>query len=205
MAWAAQQKTGNTTRKFILMMLADRANDSGECWPSIATIMSDCEISSKTTVINHTNRLEKDNFIQINKRSVDGVSLPNKYKLNIGGVVQIMNGGGSKIGGRGGSNNEPKPIIKPIIEPLRKRETQFWEEINSFKDKYSQHHLKSFFDYWTEKDSGDNLRFETQDAWELSKRLSRWKPRNEKKSEKANTYRERGFTSDNNGRDPWDN
>lgn len=135
MAWASKQKTGNSTRKFVLMMLADKANDSGTCWPSHKTIMSDCEIGSKTTLVNHLSALEESGLIEIIHRSKDGVSLPNHYKLKIGGVVQKMNWGSPKNELGDSPKNEPKPINnKPINEPIKnnKKSDSFYTTLNSF-------------------------------------------------------------------------
>lgn len=48
MAWAVKQKVGNATGKAILFMLANYANDSGECFPSQGRLAADCECSVAT-------------------------------------------------------------------------------------------------------------------------------------------------------------
>ena len=58
-AWGMQLQTG---RKFVLVALADQANDLGECFPSIATIARRCSMSQRA-VQQHISGLEKDGFI----------------------------------------------------------------------------------------------------------------------------------------------
>ena len=96
MTWASKQKTGSPTRKLILLLLADRANDDGYCWPSLKTIAEDCELK-KDSVIRNLKRLENDGFIRIVKRKVDGVYLQNHYVLNLrDGAQNVPPEGGSR-------------------------------------------------------------------------------------------------------------
>lgn len=39
------------TKKFILVKLADNADDDGKCWPSVGKIASECEVSNRTVQI----------------------------------------------------------------------------------------------------------------------------------------------------------
>lgn len=48
MAWAVKQKVGNATGKAILLMLANYADDSGQCFPSQERLASECECSVAT-------------------------------------------------------------------------------------------------------------------------------------------------------------
>lgn len=49
MAWAMRQEVGSSSDKFVLLALADRANgDTGECFPSVALIAIDTEMSEAT-------------------------------------------------------------------------------------------------------------------------------------------------------------
>lgn len=41
-------KTGDPVAKHVLLKLADNANDSGKCWPSIATMSDETELSQRT-------------------------------------------------------------------------------------------------------------------------------------------------------------
>lgn len=57
-----------STRKFVLIALADNANDAGYCWPSISTI---CERTSlgKTAVIESIRWLEDEGYLVANREN----------------------------------------------------------------------------------------------------------------------------------------
>ena len=115
MAWASQQKTGSPTRKLILLLLADRSNDEGYCWPSIKTIAEDCELK-RDAVIRNIKRLEQDGFISIVRRKKDGVNLPNHYRLNIE-AGSSSNQGVVAQKYQGSSSKRPEPINEPVNPP----------------------------------------------------------------------------------------
>lgn len=48
MAWAVKQKVGNATGKAILIMLANYADEKGECFPSQERLADECECSVST-------------------------------------------------------------------------------------------------------------------------------------------------------------
>lgn len=60
------------------------------------------------------------------------------------------------------------------IKNLNDRSLQFKNEVNSFSAKYDQVMLERFYNHWAECDKQQKMRFEKQDTWELSKRLSTW-------------------------------
>ncbi len=82
MAWASEQKTGSSTKKLILLLLADRANDKGKCFPSHTTIANDSELS-RITVIRNIKSLEEQGLLSIKNRSNNGKKTSNVYTLNI--------------------------------------------------------------------------------------------------------------------------
>ena len=45
---AFHAKCGDALAKLVLLNLANRANDDGECWPSLARIAQDCETSESS-------------------------------------------------------------------------------------------------------------------------------------------------------------
>ena len=63
MAAAWQTETATHTEKLVLLALADNANDSGECWPSISTIAKKCSLS-RQGVLNQINRLESSKLVK---------------------------------------------------------------------------------------------------------------------------------------------
>jgi DNA-binding MarR family transcriptional regulator len=63
MAAAWQTETATHTEKLVLLALADNANDSGECWPSISTIAKKCSLS-RQGVLNQIGRLEASKLVK---------------------------------------------------------------------------------------------------------------------------------------------
>jgi len=124
MAWASKQKTGNPTRKLILLMLANNANDEGYCWPSISTIARDCEIK-KDAVIRNIRALEEAGLLKVVRRKKDGVNLPNHYQLMVGvregGVVAQSDKGSSSerqgVVAQSDSNLSTEPVNETITPP----------------------------------------------------------------------------------------
>lgn len=92
MSWALQQKTGATSLKLVLLLLANRHNaDTGQCNPSIAKIASETEISPR-----QVKRILKDladgGFLTIEEKTRDnGSQSANQYTLHMspGGVMGV--------------------------------------------------------------------------------------------------------------------
>lgn len=124
MAWAVKQKLPSR-EKFILIMLANYADENGICWPSNGRLCDDTGMS-KNTLLAGLRGLAELGIVEIIKRSEDGYTLPNKYRLQIErvgsnferGVVRHLNGGGS--------NSEPKPIKEPITKDSIVGFEKFW-------------------------------------------------------------------------------
>ncbi|HEF0022009.1 TPA: helix-turn-helix domain-containing protein [Citrobacter amalonaticus] len=82
MVQAMKARVGNPLRKLVLIKLADNASDSGECWPAIATIAFECEISERS-VQNHIKQLVLDGFVRVEeRRGTNGVNRSNIYHLS---------------------------------------------------------------------------------------------------------------------------
>lgn len=73
MVKAMSTKVGNSSRKMVLIKLADHANDKGICWPSHDHIAKHCEMSTRS-VIRHIEALEKQGLIKVVKRKRNGES-----------------------------------------------------------------------------------------------------------------------------------
>lgn len=68
MAWAMETKIGDPLAKLLLVALADRADkDTGQCWPSLARLCEDTEMSM-ATVTRRLHYLEEQRFIQREQR-----------------------------------------------------------------------------------------------------------------------------------------
>lgn len=129
MVEAMKLKVGNPLRKLVLIKLADNASDKGECFPSIAYIAEQCEISERS-VQNHIKRLEADGLLTIEKRkSENGLNKSNIYYLNFSGANAAPYGANGSISGANAapsgespapsSGANPAPITSHIIEPVK--------------------------------------------------------------------------------------
>jgi biotin operon repressor len=133
--WALSQKTGSPTSKLILFKLADQANDNGVCWPSQKTMAAQCECN-RATVNRHIKKLEDKGFLEVMRRTKDGVSLLNLYKLSLcneneGVGAQSYRGGRTELQGVGaqsyrggrtelqgvGAQSYTNPQLEPSVNP----------------------------------------------------------------------------------------
>ena len=125
MAWATEQKLP-TRDKFILLMLANYAsNEKWDCHPSINTLASDTGMS-RDTVMRGIKSLEDAGYLEIVRRMMDGINLPNVYRLiRAGGsglkqgVVAQSDGGSSTerqgVVAQSDSNQSLEPINEPAL------------------------------------------------------------------------------------------
>jgi hypothetical protein len=58
--------------------------------------------------------------------------------------------------------------------PLEERQKAFFEEVGKHIDKYSADMCQAFFNYWAEPNNKGKMKWEMQDTWSLSGRLSTW-------------------------------
>jgi biotin operon repressor len=125
MAWAVKQ-TLPSRDKFVLIMLANYADESGKCWPSLNRLASDTS-TSKSTVQNAIRALEAAGVLAVQARTQDGVSLPNIYHLKLEVVYREPVEGvpadtipvyREPVGGVPGAGT--KPINEPINQPVKR-------------------------------------------------------------------------------------
>lgn len=84
MQWAWHQALPST-QKFVLLALADIADDDGVCWPSVSTIAKRCAVSTRTVRRALRDQIKAD-FVQCALRyRVDGSTTSNRYVLNLRG------------------------------------------------------------------------------------------------------------------------
>jgi hypothetical protein len=118
MTWAIGQKTTNAGQKLVLLMLANHSNShTGQCNPSHKLLAEECSMGL-STLKGHIAALEEAGYLRIIHKAIEGVSLPNQYHLNLGGVGQNLAEGQSEsdrgVGQNLASNQEDKPINKPF-------------------------------------------------------------------------------------------
>ncbi|MGC3581289.1 helix-turn-helix domain-containing protein [Pseudomonas aeruginosa] len=127
MAWATEQKLP-TREKFVLIMLANYAgNEQWDCHPSISTLADDTGMS-RDTVIRAIKALEDASLVKIVRRNVDGINLPNIYRLiraggssTVQGVVAVCDQGSSTVQGGVVAVCDSNQSLEPIIEPVEQR------------------------------------------------------------------------------------
>lgn len=140
-AWAFRS-TAKSTRKLIVMILAEYASPTGVCWPSISTLSKIAGLGERTVqacII----ELEKDRFITVS-RSFDRSSV---YTLNMAagaaagvdqppadfaGIEDQPPAGFSAVLGHPPAKNSKKPAKsapEPIIEPIKEVEPTKTREI----------------------------------------------------------------------------
>ena len=77
---ACEAKTGDALAKLVLISPANRADNNGECYPSLARIADDCETTERS-VIRKLEVLESKGFLIRIRRSEDGMKTSNLYRF----------------------------------------------------------------------------------------------------------------------------
>lgn len=77
---AFDTKCGDALAKLVLLNLANRADNDGQCWPSLQRLAEDCETTSRT-VIRKLEMLESMGFLKRIRRAKDGMKTSNLYRL----------------------------------------------------------------------------------------------------------------------------
>ena len=77
---AFEAKCGDALAKLVLLHLANRADNNGECFPSLARIARDCE-TSESSVKRKLLLLEKLGLVKRINRAVEGMKTSNLYQL----------------------------------------------------------------------------------------------------------------------------
>jgi len=62
LAWATDSDVGSSAAKFILILLANKADENYSCYPSIRTLMAESN-AGRSTVLRALKDLEKRGFI----------------------------------------------------------------------------------------------------------------------------------------------
>jgi len=120
MVQAMAARVGSSTRKLVLIKLADNANDNGECWPSLQHIADDCEIT-KRAVRNQINALIDMGLVAKKPRYSHSRQCSNGYLINLDNPP-IWRGnevppGGNEVPGEGERGSSPGGNDVPPGEP----------------------------------------------------------------------------------------
>jgi DNA-binding transcriptional regulator YhcF (GntR family) len=124
MAWAVSQKLP-TKEKFVLIMMANYADEDGKCWPSMNRLCEDTGMK-KDSVIRAIKSLEEMGLAEVERRKIEGVNLPNIYHLNLRGVVADSDQGVVAHSEDGSRSQRLKPIIEPITRDSIVGFEKFW-------------------------------------------------------------------------------
>jgi predicted DNA-binding transcriptional regulator AlpA len=82
-SWARRRKTGSASAKCVLLLLAEHANEDGECWPSQRKLAEDSE-QSVDTVQRRLRTLEEKGLIKkIERLRSGGRWVPLRYRLMV--------------------------------------------------------------------------------------------------------------------------
>lgn len=95
MRWAAVQ-VAPTYSKMILMVIANKANDKNQCWPSMAALARETGMSRRH-VIRSLNKLISLGLISREHRFKDNHHRSNLYTLNVVTPAKLKVVGGSDL------------------------------------------------------------------------------------------------------------
>jgi hypothetical protein len=116
MTWAIEQPCTSAGQKLVLLMLANHSNGhTGQCNPSHKLLAQECAMGV-STLKGHLLDLQSAGYLTIIHKSMEGVSLPNQYKLN--GVGQNLTEGRSEADRGVGQNLATKQEVQPVKETI---------------------------------------------------------------------------------------
>src|SRR5690606_10712214 len=116
MAWAVKQKVGNATGKAILLMLANYADESGECFPSQETLANECECST-ATIARWVKHFEEHGLLSRQKQYGEGgYRRADRLKLEIN--LPITELPSRELPNSASKLTRQKVVAEPIIEPI---------------------------------------------------------------------------------------
>lgn len=109
MTWAITQKTGNPAAKVVLLSLANYANADAECWPKIATIADETEMSARSVHAHLTALRDRGLIDWRHQARPDGSQTANIYRLIMApdGPVTGREGANAQFGGSAKSADPP--------------------------------------------------------------------------------------------------
>lgn len=81
------------------------------------------------------------------------------------------------------------PVVATITtDDMELRKEKFYQSLVPYVAKYGKDIVRAFYDYWTEKTyGGRKMRFEKQQAFEISKRLATWQKHDLRYANRDNT------------------
>jgi DNA-binding MarR family transcriptional regulator len=185
MAWAIKQEVGNTTAKFVLLMVANYADEQGRAWPSQERLAEGIE-ASRHTVMRALDFLEEGGFMARERRHrADGSRAADVIRLDLSRNLLRS------------KNSEPMSQIataEPITEPISKhskktraRGVRLPEDWTPTPDRMAkaaatigqealEEELAKFVNYWVSKAGRDAVKLDwgrTFDNWIINAKSRR--------------------------------
>jgi len=185
MAWAIKQEVGNTTAKFVLLMVANYADEQGRAWPSQERLAEGIE-GSRHTVMRALEVLEEGGFMTRERRHrADGSRAADVLRLDLSRNLLRS------------KNSEPMSQIataEPITEPISKlskktrargeRLSEDWNpdpaslvKARAYLDEVAiSEELEKFRNYWLSKAGRDAVKLDwgrTFDNWIINAKSRR--------------------------------
>lgn len=111
--------------KLVLLKLADRADDDGECWPGMKSVAKQCGVCERT-LMRHIEKMESMGLLHKSKRKDEsGRQMPNLYTLNLAYEPgDKLSPGEEEPGDKSCTNRvtlvSPDKELKLFIEPTEK-------------------------------------------------------------------------------------
>ncbi|MEM6381099.1 MAG: helix-turn-helix domain-containing protein [Pseudomonadota bacterium] len=97
--WVKSMQLGDSSARFVAYMLANYADEEGTCFPTIAMLAGDTDLSERT-VRDAIKRLEDKALVtKVRQRNQDGTLGRNRYKLALEGKPKLHAENGSKEAG----------------------------------------------------------------------------------------------------------
>lgn len=118
---------GHSTRKFVLLKLADNANDNGECFPSYQHIADHCEISRRSA-INHINALCAQGLVKKVYRKGEKGNSSNIFILNLDSEKRELSSERHTPDGENKSSRSEQSALPPS-EKSAPRTSHFFEAV----------------------------------------------------------------------------
>jgi hypothetical protein len=116
MTWAIEQPCTSAGQKLVLLMLANHSNGyTGQCNPSHKLLAKECAMGV-STLKGHLLDLQGAGYLTIIHKTMEGVSLPNQYKLN--GVGQNLTECRSEADRGVGQKLATKQEVQPVRETI---------------------------------------------------------------------------------------
>jgi len=119
MSWVWEHGPKKSTDRYVLLALADNADDNGKCWPSISHLSKKCSLSERT-VIRAIKNLIKEGYLEKTRQQYTS----NKYRILVSdNMAQTKVTESHKRGDR--------ESLKPSKETSKEPEYSLPEELNT--------------------------------------------------------------------------